>query len=281
MYLLDHGAALGERFSDYRARWFDSDYNGWRYEPRPNASKQIARRLRDNVVVMRNRDYPDMPEIVEQSIDPPLPANLRNMYDRLEAEMVLQLQRDDVVAANAAVLLGKLLQLSNGAMYINEGTDWEHIHDHKLDMLEELVEEANGEPVLVAYSYRHDIPRIKKRFGKQVHELDKKGRNLDDWNAGRIPILLGHPASMGHGLNMQHGGRILAWFGLPWSYQLYEQTNARLYRQGQDKPVFIYHLMFRDAVETRIREALMTKRRVQDVLMESLKTKPENLSAVG
>lgn len=270
-YLIDQGAALGQRYWDYRARNFSSDFNGWKWTPKKGAVQRIKDALEPSVFVMRALDYLDMPELVVRSIDPQLPSELRDMYERFEAEMVMRLKTEEVVAANAAVLLGKLLQLSNGALYTCEGRQWEEVHEHKLDMLEEVVEEANGEPVLVAYTFRHDVPRIQKRFGKKVQLLDKTGAILPKWNAGEVPILLGHPETMALGLNLQHGGRILAWFGLPWSHQLYEQTNARLWRQGQEKPVFVYHLMFRDAVEVRVREALIEKRRVQDVLMDALR----------
>ena len=267
-FLLDGGQRLGATFTAYKARWFEPDYMGWNFTPREGAVRSIEKKLRDLVTVMRSKDYLKMPPIVSHSIEAELPPNLQTKYQALERDMLIALEDNTVVAANGAVLLGKLLQLSNGALYLEDGS-WEEIHQLKLDMLEEVVDEANGESILVPYLFKSDIPRIQKRFPKALL-MDAKGDVQKRWNKGEVSMMLGHPASMGHGLNLQKGGRIIAWFGLPWSFQLYEQTNARLYRQGQEKPVWVYHLMFNNRVETQVLEALKTKRSVQELLAERL-----------
>lgn len=189
------------------------------------------------------------------------------MYDSLKSEMVLALDGMEIDAANAAALSGKLLQMSNGAVY-EEEKEVVHIHDRKLDALEDLIEGANGKPVLIAYWFQHDLDRIKSRFS--VREI-KSSQDIKDWNNGEIPVAVIHPASAGHGLNLQSGGSTLIWFGLTWSLELYQQTNARLWRQGQNDTVVIHHIITKDTIDENVMKALEQKNNTQSALIDAVK----------
>ena len=269
--LLDMGKRLGRFITHYRDEFFQPDKrNGMQvfsYKPRPGAEEEIYRRIGDITISMKSTDYLQMPECLMNEARVTLSDNERKDYDTLRKELVLTLGDEEIDAVNAAALSGKLCQMANGAVY-SEDKRSIHLHDRKLDMLEDLIEGANGKPVLVAYWYKHDLERIRKRF--KVREIKTTG-DIDDWNAGAIPVGLIHPASAGHGLNLQAGGATLIWFGLTWSLELYQQTNARLWRQGQKETVVIHHIITRGTIDEKIMKALKSKEGTQSALIEALK----------
>ena len=269
--LLDMGKRLGRFITHYRDEFFQPDKrNGMQvfsYKPKPGAEDEIYRRISDITISMKSTDYLQMPECVMNEAWVTLSDNERKDYDTLRKELVLTLGDEEIDAVNAAALSGKLCQMANGAVY-SEDKRSIHLHDRKLDMLEDLIEGANGKPVLVAYWYKHDLERIRKRF--KVREIKTTG-DIDDWNAGAIPVGLIHPASAGHGLNLQAGGATLIWFGLTWSLELYQQTNARLWRQGQKETVVIHHIITRGTIDEKIMKALKSKEGTQSALIEALK----------
>ena len=193
----------------------------------------------------------------------------QKLYDSLKKDMVLSVRDDEIDAVNAAALSNKLLQMASGSVY-DEDKNMIHIHDRKLDALEDLIEGANGKPVLVAYWFKHDLTRIKERF--DVREI-KTGKDITDWNEGKVPIAVIHPASAGHGLNLQLGGSTLIWFSLTWSLELYKQTNARLYRQGQKDTVVIHHIVSKGTIDEDVMKALNAKEKIQDALIDSVKAR--------
>jgi len=269
--VLDMGKRLGRFITHYRDEFFQPDKrNGMQvfsYKPKPGAEDEIYRRISDITISMKSTDYLKMPECVMNEVQVTLSDKEREAYDTLRRDLVLTLKDEEIDAANAAALSGKLCQMANGAIY-GEDKRAIHLHDQKLDALEDLIEGANGKPVLVAYWYKHDLDRIQKRFA--VREI-KTSRDIDDWNAGTIPVGLIHPASAGHGLNLQAGGATLIWFGLTWSLELYQQTNARLWRQGQKETVVIHHIITRGTIDEKIMKALKSKEGTQSALIEALK----------
>ena len=269
--LLDMGKRLGRFITHYRDEFFQPDKrNGMQvfsYKPRPGAEEEIYRRIGDITISMKSTDYLQMPECLMNEARVTLSDNERKDYDTLRKELVLTLGDEEIDAVNAAALSGKLCQMANGAVY-SEDKRSIHLHDRKLDMLEDLIEGANGKPVLVAYWYKHDLERIRKQF--KVREIKTTG-DIDDWNAGAIPVGLIHPASAGHGLNLQAGGSTLIWFGLTWSLELYQQTNARLWRQGQTDTVVIHHIITQGTIDEQIMKALQSKDKTQAALIEAVK----------
>jgi len=274
IYLLDRGERLGKFIGHYRERWFIPGHRSgnvvYNWVPIRGASAEIYGRIKDICMSMTAEDYLQMPDRVDITIPVKLSEKARRAYDTLEKDLVLPMRGETITAQNAAVLAGKLLQISNGAVY-TEDHKWQLVHDTKLDALEDLIEAANGEPVLVYYSYQHDAERICRRFPQAVQ---LKGYDeVQRWNDGQIPLLIAHPASAGHGLNLQRGGHILVWYGLTWSLELYQQANARLYRQGQDKPVKIYHLVAQDTVDEGVVKILTGKAERQDALIDAVKAR--------
>lgn len=271
--LLDEGQRLGRFISHYRNRWFVPDKrNGMQiftYKPRAGAEDEIYAAIGDITLSMRTTDHLTLPELTVTTTAVTLSGGERAVYERLRDEMVLDLDGQIVDAANAAALSGKLLQLASGAIYDEHG-DAIEVHDRKLDALEDLVEAANGQPLLVAYWFKHDLQRITERF-PQAREL-KTSADIEAWNAREIPLALIHPASAGHGLNLQHGGSILIWFSLTWSLELYQQTNARLYRQGQCEPVTITHLATTGTLDEAVLTALESKDLTQAALIDAVTT---------
>lgn len=269
--LLDEGQRLGRFISHYRNRWFVPDKrNGMQiftYKPRPGAEDQIYAAIGDITLSMRTTDHLQLPELTVTTQSVTLDGRERAVYERLRDEMVLDLDGQIVDAANAAALSGKLLQLASGAIYDEHGEVIE-VHDRKLDALEDLVEAANGQPLLVAYWFKHDLQRITERF-PQAREL-KTSSDIEAWNARQIPLALIHPASAGHGLNLQAGGNLLVWFSLTWSLELYQQTNARLYRQGQSEPVTITHLATTGTLDDAVLTALESKNLTQAALIDAV-----------
>ncbi len=270
--ILDMGERLGRYISQYRNLYFKPDKrNGmvvYSYKPLPGAEEAIYHQIADITVSMKATDYLEMPELVSVVKEVRLSEKEKERYDELKKSLVLELPGGEVTAANAASLTLKLSQMANGAIY-TDGKDVAAIHDRKLDALEDLVESANGKSVLVAYWFKHDKDRIRERM--EAREL-KEPQDFADWNAGKIPVALIHPASAGHGLNLQKGGSILIWFGLTWSLELYQQTNARLWRQGQaDKTVIIQHIVAKDTIDERILNVLEHKDGTQAALIEAVK----------
>lgn len=278
VYLLDGGERLGKTITGYRDRYFTPGRRNrsviYDWVPKPGAEAAIYAKLSDLCVSMRAGDWLSVPEKVDRVVTVKLAPEVREQYDRLERDLLLPFAGADVVAGTAAVLSNKLLQLANGAVY-DEYKQVQHLHDAKLDALEDLIEAANGKPVFVNYLYRHDEARIKERF-PYARTLDGP-KAVADWNAGKIRLLLAHPASAGHGLNLQAGGNILVWFGMPWSLELYQQAIGRLHRQGQAERVFVYHLVAEGTMDEDVMRALSGKAASQDALMAAVKARIELL----
>lgn len=270
--LLDFGERLGRFITHYRNNYFIPDKrNGeiiYSYKPMPYAEDAIYRRISDITISMKSTDHLQMPELITSQYEVQLSEEETQRYEELKADFILELPEGEITAANAASLTGKLSQLANGAIYDDDGNIIE-FHDRKLDALEDLIEAANGKPLLVAYWFKHDLQRIKKRF--DVREI-KSSKDITDWNNGDIPVAVIHPASAGHGLNLQAGGSTLIWFGLTWSLELYQQTNARLWRQGQTSgTVVIEHIITKGTIDERILKALSLKEVTQNALIDAVK----------
>jgi SNF2 family DNA or RNA helicase len=275
--LLDMGERLGRFIGQYRTSYFRQDkQNGqvvFSYKPLPGAEKQIYSRISDITISMKSTDHLKMPELISAKYKAELSEKEREKYEKLKSELVLNLDDGEVTAANAASLSNKLCQMANGAIYDDEG-EVIRIHDQKLDALEDIIEAANGRPVLVAYWFRHDLERITERLHRlkiPCSRLDTDG-SIRKWNAGEIPVALIHPASAGHGLNLQDGGNMLVWFGLTWSLELYQQTVARLWRQGQEsETVVVQHIITKGTIDERIMKALSEKDTTQAALIDAVK----------
>lgn len=270
--ILDMGERLGRYISQYRNLYFKPDKrNGmvvYSYKPLPGAEEAIYHQISDITMSMKATDYLEMPELVSVAKEVRLSETEKKRYDELKKSLVLELPGGEVTSANAASLTLKLSQMANGAIYTDD-KNVVNIHDRKLEALEDLVESANGKSVLVAYWFKHDKDRIRERM--EAREL-KEPQDFADWNAGKIPVALIHPASAGHGLNLQQGGSILIWFGLTWSLELYQQTNARLWRQGQaDETVIIQHIVAKDTIDERILNVLKHKDGTQAALIDAVK----------
>lgn len=279
MYLVDEGQRLGKTVTAYRDRFFrPGKRNGdivYTYElkaPQNETEQQISDLISDITISMTAEDYLKMPDKIMLYDYVDLAPKVLAMYRDFEKEQILELINSDepISAASAAALSNKLQQFANGAIYDAE-RNVKDLHNEKLDKLEELVEAANGEPVLIAYSYKHDLGRIMQKLKAYKPVKLEKPEHIADWNAGKIPVLVMHPASAGHGLNLQKGGHNIIWFGNTWSLELYQQFNARLYRQGQGKPVTIHHIVTRGTIDEKIIKSLDGKRETQDGLMESIK----------
>ena len=274
--LLDMGERLGRFIGQYRSLYFVPDKtNGhivYSYKPLPGAEDAIYSRISDITISMKSADHLKMPELVNSRYMVRLDKKEYLKYVRMSRDLLLKLPKGEVTAANAAALSGKLAQMANGAVYSDDG-DFEKIHDRKLDALEDIIESANGKPVLVAYWYQHDLERIQERLTElklDFARLDKE-QNIRRWNEGNVPVGLIHPASAGHGLNLQSGGNILVWFGLTWSLELYQQTVARLWRQGQENTVSVIHIIAAKTIDEKIMRALETKDYTQKALIDAVK----------
>ena len=274
--VLDMGKRLGRFITHYRTAFFQPDKRNaqvvFSYKPLPGAEDAIYEKISDITISMRAGDYLDMPECVMNEVKVTLSEKERQAYDTMRSELVLSLGGEEVDAGNAAALANKLSQMANGAVY-GEDKKILPLHDRKLDALEDLIEAANGKSVLVAYWFKHDLERIRARF--PVREI-KTAQGIADWNQGKIPVAVIHSASAGHGLNLQAGGSTLIWFGLTWSLELYQQTNARLWRQGQKaQTVVIHHIITKDTIEERIMSALRRKDKTQSALIDAVKANLE------
>lgn len=289
LYLLDGGERLGRTLTEYRNNYFvPASRNAttiFSYEPRPGAQEEIQNRIRDICISLSAKDYLSLPERIDNVRYIQLDAKARRAYEEMEREKILELPEGVLDAGSAAVLSGKLLQLANGAIYHAEESVSEdravktrrvvEIHDNKLDGFMELLEELSGKPVLVFYNFQHDLDRIRRTLAKTglaVRELKTPG-DIADWNAGRIDVLLAHPASVAYGLNLQQGGCNVVWFGLNWNLELYQQANARLHRQGQEHTVYVHHLLAAGTVDEDVMSALQRKADCQAALLEALKAR--------
>lgn len=271
--ILDMGQRLGRFIGGYRERFFMPDKRSremvFSYKPREGAEEMIYVLISDICISMKAADYLEMPECIYNRVEVAMNEKEMKLYGQLEKDMLLPFADGDIDAVNAAALSGKLMQMANGAVY-DENGNVKHIHDRKLEALEDLVEAANGKSVLIAYWYQHDLDRIKKRTGAVA--LDT-AEDMQRWNKGEIPVAIIHPASAGHGLNLQAGGSTLVWFGLTWSLELYQQTNARLWRQGQKETVVIHHLIAKDTLDEKVMAVLEKKDCGQSALVEAVKAR--------
>lgn len=275
--LLDMGKRLGRFIGKYRDDYFIPDKrNGqiiFSYKPLPFAEDAIYRQISDITISMKSTDHLKMPELISSEYPVKLSEPERKRYEELKRDLVLQLPGGDITAANAASLSGKLSQMANGAVY-SDTQEIIRIHDRKLDALDDLIEAANGKPVLVAYWFRHDLERITERLQHNKIKFSRldSTKSIRSWNNGELPVALIHPASAGHGLNLQQGGSTLIWFGLTWSLELYQQTNARLWRQGQtENTVVVQHIITKDTIDGRILKALREKNSTQAALINAVK----------
>lgn len=273
--ILDMGERLGRYIGQYRRNYFLPDKRNaqviFSYKPLPGAEDAIYKKISDITISMKAADYLKMPKLVMNEVKVTLAPKEQKLYDDLKKDMVVSLKDKEIDAVNAASLSGKLLQMANGAVYGDDGKAM-LIHERKLDALEDLIESANRKPILIAYWFKHDLERIKKRF--PVREI-KTDQDIHDWNEGRIPLATLHPASAGHGLNLQAGGSTLIWFGLTWSLELYQQTNARLWRQGQKDTVVIHHIITRGTIDENVMMALRRKDKTQAALIDAVKAQLE------
>lgn len=278
VFLLDQGERLERTIGRYRQLYFrpgkGNGYVTYEWVLLPEADKQIQKRIADITVSMQAKDYLQLPERIENEIRVALPPEARATYRRMEREHLLELEDESTVtAANAAAVMGKLLQLSGGAVYDDEG-GWVAFHDEKIQALREIIDTAGG-PVLVFYGFRHERARLVQALVKLEPRELKAAADIDDWNAGRVPVLLAHPASVGYGLNLQAGGHVIVWYSLPWSLELYQQANARLYRQGQREAVIVNHLVATGTVDEQVIRSLRKKDVGQAALMAALRERRE------
>ncbi len=273
IYLLDMGERLGRYISGFRERFFIPDKRNqqivFSYKPKDGAEEKIYSLISDICISMKALDHLEMPKLVNNNIAVEMNGKEQKIYDKFKADMVLNLDGSELDAVNAAALSNKLLQMSSGAVYADDGTIVK-IHDRKLDALEDLIEAANGKPLLVAYWYKHDKQRILERFdAAEINTAD----DIERWNKGEVSVALIHPASAGHGLNLQQGGSTVVWFGLTWSLELYQQLNARLYRQGQKNTVFIHHIITKNTIDENVIKALEKKNVSQNSLIDAVKAR--------
>lgn len=277
--LLDQGKRLEKLITHYRTKYFEKNYNGYGYTAKPGADDAIQRKIADICISMKAEDYLELPDAITNIIPVVLEDKALKQYKQMEKELLLEIDDDtEITATSAAVLTGKLLQLCNGALYDGERNVHE-IHNCKIEAFMELIEQLNGKPALVFYSYQHDRDRILKaleKSGLRIREL-KTPQDQLDWNTGKIDILLAHPASAAYGLNLQDGGNHVVWFSLPWSLELYEQANKRLHRQGQKQKVILHHLVVQDGADEDVMAALEAKATTQEKLLNALKVRAEQI----
>lgn len=280
MYLLDGGERLGKTITGYKERFFyPGQHNGYvvyEWKLKENAEDSINKKISDICISMKAEDYLNMPKRIDNIIRIKLPDKTIKKYKEFSKDLVMELDNEEeITAVSAAVLTNKLLQFANGAIY-NDDKEIIELHDEKIDKLLEIIDTSNGKPVLVFYNFKHDKERIIKALAKKgikdYQGLDSS-EDIKNWNEGRIQVALLHPASAGHGLNLQYGGNIIIWFGLNWSLELYQQANARLYRQGQKESVIIHHLVAKNTVDEDVMQALENKDVNQEKLLEAVKAR--------
>lgn len=289
-YVIDQGRSLGPYITHYRMKYFVQSYDGFSWDLREGADQEIYERIAPIALRMSAADYLELPELVENTIRVDLPPDSRKIYDAVEDDLIAQIDKRTIVAANAAAASSKCRQIANGAVYVDsdiealfkggsyKGREWVGVHDAKLDALEDLIDELQGSPLLVAYDFRHDLERLQARFGRDVPYIGsgvapkRTTEIIDSWNAGKLPVLLGHPQSIGHGLNLQESGHHICWFSPTWNYELYDQFNRRVYRQGvKASRVFVHRIAARGTVDELVLAALATKGRDQNALLDALK----------
>jgi SNF2 family DNA or RNA helicase len=271
IFLLDQGERLGRNMTAYKQRFFESDFMGYKYTPRKGSDEKIHELLSDITLSMEAKDYLELPDRLDSTVKVQLTPKLMKQYKELEKEFLLELNDDVLIETpSAATLANKLVQFCNGAIYTDDLGNYEQLHKSKIEALNDLIEDNPNENILVAYNYKTDLERLIKKFPDAV-VMDKEGEAVTKWNNGEIKLLLAHPASAGHGLNLQKGGSVVVWFGLNWSLELYQQFNARLHRQGQQKPVRIIHLVVDSCIDERIMIALTGKAKTQQELIDALK----------
>lgn len=278
--LLDQGQRLERYITHFRTKYFEKNYNGHGYTAKPGAEEVIHERIADICVSMKAEDYLELPDCMTNVIPVVLDGKAQELYKRMERDLLLQVEDTEITATSAAVLTGKLLQLCNGALY-DEHRNVHEIHECKIEAFMELIEQLNGKPALVFYSYQHDLDRIKKALAKsglRVRELLTPQDQLD-WNTRQVDVLLAHPASAAYGLNLQDGGNHIVWFGLNWSLELYQQANGRLHRQGQKQKVILHHLVVQGGADEDVMAALEDKAGTQDRLLAALKARIETVKS--
>jgi SNF2 family DNA or RNA helicase len=269
IYLLDKGEALGKNITQYRARYFTSDYMGFNYVLRSGMDKVIEHQIKKMILSMSAEDYLELPPVISDVLYNKLEGDLLKKYKTLEKDMIVNMSSEDrITAMSVATLSNKLLQFCSGNIYDEVGTVVK-VHSLKIDTLKEIIEENQGENILVAYNYKHELESLRKAF-PDAKVLDKDGKLVTEWNKGKISLLLCHPLSAGHGLNLQDGGSIVVWYGFTWSLELYQQFNARLNRQGQKNTVRIFHIAVGD-IENKLMKTLSSKEATQDGLLEAIK----------
>lgn len=293
-YLLDGGERLGKTLTEYRNRYFTPGRrNGnviYEWLPREGAKEAIFAKLSDVMISLTAADYLKMPERIDNIVKLRMPPEAKEQYERMEEECILELESGDVVAGNKAAVTNKLLQMANGAVYYEEPEadedgvvtgwqrKWVQIHEAKLDALEEIVEDY-GQPLVVFYSFQHDFERLMSRFAKYDPAVIRSRKDIEAWNRGEVRLLFAHPASVGHGLNLQAGGSMVVWFGLPNNLEWYQQANARLYRQGQKRTVVITHLLMEGTQDVSVMRGLKGKTLNQDELIAAVKARIKSRKA--
>lgn len=272
--LLDGGQRLGTTYSAFLSRWFDENPYERTIIPKAHAEAAIHERIKDICFTLRSEDYLELPPITYNDIKLALEDDQAAQYKKLETEAILEIAGDEITAFNAGALAGKLLQYANGAVYV-EDKNFHVFHDAKIEALQEIVDQAQGEPVLVAYNYKSDLARLKEAFPHGV-EIDSDD-SIDAWNSGKVEIAFAHPASVGVGLNLQKGGAIMVWFGLTWDLELYLQFIKRVWRSGQEKPVVVHHLIAEGTIDQVVVKALRSKDATQNRLLNAMKHKIEKI----
>lgn len=282
IYLLDGGQRLGKTITGFKDRYFNpgrrNGYVVYNWELKEGAEEEIQNKISDICISMKADDYLDLPERIDNKVEIFLSKKDLDTYKKLEKDLIIELGEEDITAANAAVLTNKLLQMANGAIY-SEDKEVVNIHDEKIEKLEEIIDTSNGKSVLVFYNFKHDHNRISEMLIKKEinHQTLNTSEDIKKWNDGEIQVALLHPASAGHGLNLQYGGNIIVWFGLTWSLELYQQANARLHRQGQKETVIIHHLIAKGTVDEDVMNALANKEINQNMLLEAVKARLEEV----
>lgn len=276
MYLLDKGERLGRTLTSYREKYFDPDKrNGhiiFSYKLKPGADQQIHEKIGDICISLSAGDYLALPNRIDNVIKVKLDKASMIKYKELEKEKLLELKEADITAASAGVVVNKLLQIANGNIY-DEERNIHPIHKHKINALKEIIESVEGKPVLIFYNFKHDYNALLNTFKSHKPRKLETAEDIKDWNTRKIAMLLAHPASVGHGLNLQAGGNIIIWYGLTWSLELYQQANARLYRQGQEEHVIIHHLVAEGTIDEDVMRALENKEIGQDALLKAMKAR--------
>ncbi len=281
MWFVDAGVALGRTFTAFKDRWFRASYDGYGVEACGHAQAQIQDAIKHLCLTVEAKDWFDLKEPIVRTVEVTLPPKARQLYKDMEKDMFMQMEEHSVEVFSVAARTMKCLQLANGAAYVGDFGDYQEVHDLKIQALESIIEESGGMPVLVAYNFKSDLARLLTYF-KKGRKLDKDPQTIRDWNDGKIPVLFAHPASAGHGLNLQDGGNILVFFGHDWNLEYRLQIIERIgptrqMQAGHDRPVFIYNIVAKDTVDEQVIERVETKRSVQDILMDAMKTKKDLL----